>query len=326
MITLKSMPSIEVKQDKPIVISVGIVQDPISKKILISRRTKDQHLAGLWEFPGGKLENSESLFHTLKRELFEEVGISLISAYPIKQITHDYTDKSVCLNFWFVTEFTGDAYSKENQELQWVDMDQLHKFEFPEANNSVIESLNLSPFWMITSDCLMINIDEFVASTFNSIKKYQLKQILFRSKKLNDADYYSVYYLLKEQCEKLDCRVIINRKKINTKESSAWHLTSSQLFQQKRRPFKDGWLSCSCHTLSDIKQAERLNVNFILLSAVQKTKSHPEAKALGWSEFKRLANQTVLPVYALGGVNREELTVARYNGAKGVAGISTFKD
>ena len=84
-------------------------------------------------------------------------------------------------------------------------------------------------------------------------------------------------------------------------------------------------LTASCHTLEDIKQAEKLDIDFILLSAVLKTKSHPDAVTLGWYEFKQLANQTYLPVYALGGVEREDLAVARYHGAQGVAGISTFK-
>ncbi len=319
------MQSTEVKLSDVLKVVVGIVQHPVSKKILICQRSKEQHLAGLWEFPGGKVEAGEALFHALKRELFEEVGISVISAHPAKQITHVYDTKTLCLDFWFVTAFYGDVYSKEGQVFKWVDVDELSRFEFPEANKSIIASITLSPFWMITDDCSISQSDDFIVSTLNAIKKFQLKLLLFRSKELSDLDYYAVYQQLRGECQQLGCEILLNREKINLSEAKNWHLTSTQLHQYKERPANTGWLSCSCHHLDDIKQAEKIEADFILLSTVHKTQSHPEAKPLGWKAFKHLVHQTKLPVYALGGVKREELTLAQYHGAKGIAGISTFK-
>jgi len=318
------MPSTEANQLKPILVVVGVVQHPLTKKILITKRTEKQHLAGLWEFPGGKVELGEGLFQALQRELIEEVGITINAAHPLKQITHHYSEQSVCLNFWMISAFKGEATSKENQKLEWVDIDQLHKFEFPEANKPIIESLPLATCWMITPDCELEKLDEFVDALSYSIKKHHITMVLFRSKLLNDQDYYLIYERLKPYLKTLRCRLILNREAINEEICDHWHLTSKQLYLYKARPINKGILSASCHTIEDIRQAEKLDINFILLSAVKKTSSHPEGGILGWSQFKKMAYQTVIPIYALGGVDRDDMTLAQYHGAIGIAGISTF--
>lgn len=318
------MQSIEVNTLTPVLVVVGIIQHPISKKLLITQRTNDQHLAGFWEFPGGKVEKNEVLFHALQRELQEEVGINIQSAHPLKKITHHYSDQSVCLSFWVVSNFSGDAFAKEGQELEWVDLTELTKYKFPEANKPIINSLSLPTYWMITPDCDINKIDEFIDSIIQSVTQFHLKQILFRSKNLNDMDYFLVYEKLKYIIDKYDCQIILNRNELKENISASWHLTSTQLYQHINRPIGQGNLSASCHTIEDIKQAEKIGVDFILLSAVCQTHSHPDSNILGWLQFNYLAEQTALPIYALGGVKREDLTVARNHGAIGVAGISAF--
>src|SRR5690606_21783037 len=76
--------------------------------ILIARRPDHVHQGGLWEFPGGKLEDGEQRFDGLVRELREELGITVTQARPLLDIRHDYTDKSVRLDVWLVTGFDGE--------------------------------------------------------------------------------------------------------------------------------------------------------------------------------------------------------------------------
>ncbi len=318
------MLSTEAKHKVTTSVVVGILQHPETRKILISKRTEHQHLAGLWEFPGGKVESGEDLFHALQREMIEEVGINIQAAYPLKLITHHYDDKPVCLNFWFVTHFEGEGLSQEGQEVKWVELSELSQYQFPEANNNIIKSLNLPSFLMVTPDCEYSKIDEFVQTIKISIERNNLKQILFRSKHLNDEDYYGVYNHLKVEVDKLQCLVLLNRSSINEELAINWHLTSTQLFEYKKRPSSLGLLSASCHTIEDLIQAEKLDLDFVLLSAVKATNSHPNGTTLGWHQFKMLAHETALPVYALGGVCREDIALARLHGAIGVAGISTF--
>ena len=109
--------------------------------ILIAKRPDDVHQGGLWEFPGGKVEIDESLEAALKRELYEELGIELQSCQPLLEIHHDYPDKQVFLDVWSVTSFSGQAYGREQQPIRWVALEALKEYDFPEANQPVLQAL-----------------------------------------------------------------------------------------------------------------------------------------------------------------------------------------
>ncbi len=108
--------------------------------VLIARRPLDKHMGGLWEFPGGKVEQGEAVTDALCRELDEELGIQPTSWEPLIQVNHSYPDKTVLLDVWTVTSFTGEAYGREGQPVQWVSREELVNFEFPEANKPIIEA------------------------------------------------------------------------------------------------------------------------------------------------------------------------------------------
>src|SRR5690554_8155475 len=84
----------------------AVIRDD-QNRILIAKRPDHVHQGGLWEFPGGKLEDSEQRFDGLVRELREELGIAVTHARPLLDIRHDYPDKSVRLDVWLVTGFDG---------------------------------------------------------------------------------------------------------------------------------------------------------------------------------------------------------------------------
>lgn len=111
------------------------------RQVLIARRHQQAHQGGLWEFPGGKLEEGESVPQALTRELREEIGITVESAEPLLQISHDYSDKQVLLDFWTVSAFSGEPEGREGQSLQWCDFDRLREREFPAANVPVVDRL-----------------------------------------------------------------------------------------------------------------------------------------------------------------------------------------
>jgi len=107
--------------------------------ILISKRPAHVHQGGLWEFPGGKVETDESLKLALERELQEELGIELKSCEQLLEIHHDYPDKQVFLDVWLVTDFTGEAYGREQQPVHWVSAAALSEYDFPDANQPIIQ-------------------------------------------------------------------------------------------------------------------------------------------------------------------------------------------
>ena len=103
------------------------------------------------------------------------------------------------------------------------------------------------------------------------------------------------------------------------------HLDSTSLHQFNRRPVPDTTLlGTSLHNAEDIEQANRIGVDFGVLSPVCATASHPGEMPLGWERFAELVEMAAFPVYALGGMTTgNEMTAVRY-GAQGIAAISAF--
>lgn len=111
-------------------------------QVLLALRQAHQHQGNLWEFPGGKVEQNETVFTALKREIEEEVAISIISAQPLIMVEHDYDDRSVLLDVWHVNKFEGTATGKEGQQIRWCPISDLIESEFPVANSPIISALH----------------------------------------------------------------------------------------------------------------------------------------------------------------------------------------
>ena len=110
-------------------------------KILITRRLDHAHLAGLWEFPGGKVEAGESLEGALLREIREELGVEIATGPEVFTIEHDYPTKSVRLHFFNCTVIRGEPQPLDVSDLRWIRPAQLGEFEFPPADAELIKRL-----------------------------------------------------------------------------------------------------------------------------------------------------------------------------------------
>ena len=120
---------------------VGIILDSSKSNVLVAQRnTRDEHF-GQWEFPGGKIDSGESVEGALKRELQEELGIIVTAIQSFENFEHQYKQRKVHLDFYLVTEFAGQAQSKEGQKIKWQGLDDLPKLAMLEANNKVIKRL-----------------------------------------------------------------------------------------------------------------------------------------------------------------------------------------
>lgn len=127
--------------DKHVLVAVGIVVNEAGK-ILVALRPEHAELGDLWEFPGGKIEQGETVEQALKRELQEEVGIIVHAAKPFMQIEHQYTNKIVLLDVWRVEKFSGEPKACEAQKmLQWISPKELMQLKFPAANYAIIHAL-----------------------------------------------------------------------------------------------------------------------------------------------------------------------------------------
>ncbi len=121
-------------------VAVGVIVDE-QFNILLSQRPDHVHQGGKWEFPGGKVEQGESVVQALDRELHEELGIRVTSCYPLCQISHDYGDKQVLLDAYVVDKFTGQPVGKEQQPVAWHAINQLGYVDFPAANLAICRAI-----------------------------------------------------------------------------------------------------------------------------------------------------------------------------------------
>lgn len=131
--------------DRPMLrVAVGVIADA-SGAILIARRPDHVHQGGLWEFPGGKMEPGEEAPAALRRELYEELGIVARAAEPLLQVVHAYPDRTVLLDVWRVTDWSGEPRGREGQPLAWTRPERLGDFVFPAADEAIIARLRQAP-------------------------------------------------------------------------------------------------------------------------------------------------------------------------------------
>jgi 8-oxo-dGTP diphosphatase len=351
----------------------GVLRDDAGRVLLAQRPAGKDH-AGLWEFPGGKVDAGETPLAALARELLEELGIELHDAQPIAAVRHDYPGKAIRLHAWQVQRWTGEPQSLDGQSLAWVPSAELDDWPMPTADRPLVTALRLPTRYAITPEPSG-DIDDF-CTRFERLLAGGARLVQLRSKQL-DAD---TLRPLARRCAQLAQRhgadLLINDQPALAAELGVGlHLSSALLrrFAPKDGPhanpddgaprigafsdvvsidewlprrhdgtvglhhsmtdgerrqmqprFARGWLAASCHDAGELALAARIGCDFATLSPVHATASHPDATALGWAGFARLAKAATMPVFALGGMAAADEPIARNHGARGIAAIRAF--
>lgn len=310
-------------------VAVAVIKNS-DGQYFIAKRAKNSHQGGLWEFPGGKVENNETVIEALKRELFEEVGIYLLKASALIQIHHDYADKSVFLDVFNVDEFTGEPFGKEGQEICWVEKNELSTYEFPSANRPIIDAIQLPDKYMITGK---FSDEGDLLNRISISIKNGIQLVQFRAPQLDETLYFEYAKKIFTICEKENIKLLLNttvnnyKKYFANKFSHGIHLTSKELDLYFDENFdKKLIVSTSTHNKEEISLSEDKKVSFIVLSPVNATLTHPDTTPLGWDKFKVLTEQANVPVYALGGMKVKLMEKAKHYGAQGIAAIGEFWD
>ncbi len=122
------------------IIGVAVISNEVGK-ILIDRRLPQGTMGGLWEFPGGKIEDGETIPECITREIREELGIDIEVGEHLLTIDHTYTHLRVTLTVHLCRHLGGVPQPLECDEVQWVHVDELDQFNFPEANTQIIAAL-----------------------------------------------------------------------------------------------------------------------------------------------------------------------------------------
>ncbi len=311
-------------------VAAGVLCDA-QGRVLVGQRSATSHLPSTWEFPGGKFEPDESPQQALQRELAEELGIQVLAAQPLITLVHQYPEKRIRLHVFDVLRWQGEPHSREQQPLRWVDYQQLSSLDMPPADVPILKALRLPGQYLITPACnpseLAAFLESLRASLWAGIGIVQLRQPGWP-----DHRFLELAAACRPICAAAGTRLVVNSgpDKALQDVCDGFHLNSRQLEVlcsdgKSARPVESACLlGASCHNLEQLQQARQLDCDYVLLSPVKPTTSHPEARPLGWRRFAELAKGCNLPVYALGGMQPADQDQARANGAVGVAGISSF--
>lgn len=305
------------------VAAAAIFNEP-GDKVLLALRPAHLHQGGLWEFPGGKVEHGEDALAALRRELREEVGITVTRARPLIRIPHTYPDKAVLLDVWRVDGYTGVAAAHEGQRLEWVAPDNLADKHYPAANLPVLTALRLPPLYVISAE------PEHGATSFLITLEECLRDgarlLQLRAKTLHDDAYRALARPALALCKRYGAQLLLNADPALAHELDAHgvHLSGTRLMRLAARPLqKDKWVAASCHNSIELDHAQRIGVDFAVIGPVLPTASHPDAPTLDWEGLRALTEQAAMPVYALGGMHPYHLTEAFQHGAQGIAAISS---
>lgn len=112
-----------------------------SRRVLIAQRPPGKHMAGGWEFPGGKLDPGEQPLAGLKRELSEELGVDVRAAERLCRYEYAYPERTVQLELWIVGEYSGEPQPLDGQALQWVALEDLDEIGLLEADRPMVQAL-----------------------------------------------------------------------------------------------------------------------------------------------------------------------------------------
>ena len=279
-------------------------------KVLVGWREAKQHQGNKHEFPGGKVEEGESPLAACRREIYEEVGIGLQDWHAFDVIRHEYDD--VIVNLHLFHAIVPSALLNEIQQpWRWYSRDELLSLNFPKANQAMIKRLHWAH---------QIKISD----RLNALDALKLDQLMYWRVEGTQAQIIEISGLSVEKLSKLIVNIELYQQlnSIQQQAISAIHLKQSQVMALMQGDLITGKrYIAACHDLVSMKQAEKMGCDAILLSPVLATETHPEARALGWEQFKNLAVQVEIPVFFFFFLQAGDLLTAQQQGAYGIAGI-----
>ncbi len=315
---------LEMFELKTIDVAAGILLRP-DGQFLLASRPPGRAYAGYWEFPGGKLETGETALAALKRELAEELGIEVTAASPWLVKTFRYPHATVRLHFFRVRAWLGMPHPHEGQCLAWQKPGELDVSPILPANGPILRGLIQPPF-LAFSNVAELGEQEFLLRLEQRLADGPFRLIL-REPQLEYADYRTLAIRVLQLARQGGASVLLHRHIELARELKAdgVHLPAADLARLTQRPRGLDWLGTSTHTIEELETAARIGVDYAVLGHVARTDSHPGADPLGWESFARMVSRGwPFPVYAIGGMQMQDLIQAQNLGAHGIAMLRTF--
>ena len=301
----------------------GVLSDA-QGRVLLAQRPAGKHSAGLWEFPGGKIEPGETAHAALRRELHEEIGVDIGAIEPLIGVPWDFGEKSILLDVYRVLDFAGAPHGREGQVLAWRHIDELASIATTPPDRPVVAALRLPSHYAITPE--PGDDDAVFLARIDRALSQGARLLQLRAKTASPMRLRSLAQAAGARAREAGAAMLINGPVDLAKElDQGLHLTTAELMRLSDRPLpRDRWVAASCHDARELAHAAAIGVDFVVIGPVLPTRSHPGTETLGWLRFAELCAETPLPVYALGGLTLADTPTARSNGAQGIGGISGF--
>lgn len=303
-------------------VAVGVMYNA-NGQVMIAKRPEGVHQGGKLEFPGGKVEPNETVQMALVREFEEELGVCIDSQTlkPLICLTHHYAEKSVKLDVWEIHKFNGEPVGKEGQLIEWMNIQDLQPSAFPDANVAIITALRLPKTLMVTPN---LNLHDANIVLPDLIRQADTSHCVVRLPQLNVEEYRTVWMSLK-QANPNKTLIIHQHVSLALELNEPLHVRADQLRALDESGIKKiACFSASVHGIEEQIQAQKLGACFTVFGSVKTTPTHEGKDGLGWEVLSDVSSQANIPVYAIGGMSRDDIPTAIDNGAQGVAGIRLF--
>ena len=306
-------------------ISLAVVMNE-QGEILLSQRKKGLHLEGLWEFPGGKVNSGESFKQALRRELREELNVSLNRCRRLIDFSYCYPDRELHFQVFIVLIDESITRHAEQQNIRWIKKSQLDTLALPEANDVICNAL-------LMPDLIMIADQKVLGDDIITLVEKQLKSDVRIVQYRADANSTSekivtVGRQLKSLCDQYSATLVLNSnwQLWEQIQPHGVHIKSCDLQSLKdiqgELPFKV--ISAACHSEQDADLINQLAIDSVIIGSVLPTLTHPQQASLGWIEFSRLCQKINKPVFAIGGCKPTDRDTSQVYGGHGIATIRGF--
>lgn len=306
-------------------------------RILLTRRREDKDFAGMWEFPGGKVEKGETAQQALLRELKEELGLDVSEVTPLISVPHHYGQKSIRL-VMFRCETSHQPEAREGQAMTWVLPERLGRYQMPAADRPVCAAIQMPAWYWVSPQKSAPEqlLDQVTKALAQGFERFWLRAPFATPQDVSIQDAWRTPVMDAVRCiqQHGGDAMVARDIALATQMRSGLHLSSDQLqrfsqgfwevdFLTEWRALKQP-MAASCHSSSALQQASQLGCDFATVSPIKSTPKYGDQATLGWAGFERLRATSDLPLYALGGLSKDDLADARAVGAQGIAAIRGF--
>ena len=288
-------------------------------RVLLAQRPAGKAHAGLWEFPGGKLEPGEDALAALSRELDEELGIEVVAARPLIAIPHG----RIVLDVWEVPAFAGCLHAREGQALAWIAPAVIDVATMPPADRPVVTALRLPDRHLVTPNVDPGGETAFLAGLERALES-GVRLVNLRLPGVERARVARVARAARAVCARHAAALLLHAdwELAEVLGLDGVHLPGAVARGLETRPLPASrLLGVSCHDAAELEHAAHIGADFATLSPVLPTASHPGAPTLGWDAARALVAGARIPIYLLGGLGVADIAAARAGGAQGIAAI-----